>query len=183
MNSFAARACCGVTQSALSTQKGWSLHKLATSPTGRKFLGQFGNDQVVLKLTGLEEHTQIRVTFELYVIRSWDGNVNPDTWQFKVDGQSMLLTTFDNQEFYADHTQSYPDNYGAGSYPPRTGVKENNSLGYEFDQRPMDSIYEFSFTIPHTSADLKLVFVANGLMDDLKDESWGIDNIVVEIVK
>jgi hypothetical protein len=166
-----------------SAGKEWSHNNIAISPTGRKFLGQFGNDKVILNLTDLGEHTEIRVVFELYIIRSWDGNINPDTWQFKVDGQPLLLTTFDNQDFYSDHSQAYPDNYGVGSHPPRTGAKENNTLGYEFDHRPMDAIYVFSFTIPHSSTNLELTFTANGLTPDFSDEGWGIDNVAIYTIK
>lgn len=162
-----------------SAGKEWSYKRIETSPTGRKFLGQFGNEAVILNLTNLGEHTQIRVTFELYIIRSWDGNINPDTWQFKVDGQTWLLTTFDNQDYYSDHFQAYPDLYPYGSHPPRTGAKENNTLGYEFDHRPMDAVYGFSFTIPHSSTNLELTFIANGLTPDFSDEGWGIDNITI----
>jgi len=167
----------------ISVSTEWSRHHLEYSPTGRKFLGQFGNDEVSLNLTGLADHTEIKVVFELYVLRSWDGNVNPDIWQFKVDGRSLLRTTFDNQDFYQDHSQAYPDNYQEGSHPPRTGAKENNTLGYQFSNRQMDSIYLLSFTVPHTSSTLKLSFSANGLMQELLDESWGIDNIAVYTIK
>jgi hypothetical protein len=166
-----------------SAGKEWSRANIATSPTDRKFLGQFGSDEVMLKLTDLSEHTAIRVTFDLYIIRSWDGNINPDKWQFKVDGQSWLLTTFDNQDYYSDHSQAYPDNYGAGSHPPRTGAKENNTLGYKFDGRPMDAVYVFSFTIPHSSANLVLTFIGNGLTADFADEGWGVDNVVIYTIK
>ena len=162
---------------------GWSHTDLAISPTGRRFLGEFGNDAVILNLTDLGEHAQIRVTFELYIIRSWDGNINPDTWQFKVDGQTLLLTTFDNQDFFADHFQAYPDLYPYGSNPPRTGAKENNTLGYEFSDRPMDSVYFFSFIVPHSSTKLELTFTANGLMQEISDESWGIDNVAFYTIK
>jgi hypothetical protein len=117
------------------------------------------------------------------IIRSWDGNINPDKWQFKVDGQSWLLTTFDNQDSYSDHSQAYPDNYGAGSHPPRTGAKENNTLGYKFDGRPMDAVYVFSFTIPHSSANLVLTFIGNGLTADFADEGWGVDNVTIYTIK
>jgi Right handed beta helix region len=166
-----------------SAGKEWSRNNIANSPTGGKFLGQFGNDGIILNLTNLSEHTEIRVVFELYIIRSWDGNTNPDTWQFKVDGQPLLLTTFDNQDYYSDHFQAYPDKYGEGSHPPRTGAKENNTLGYKFDGRPMDAIYVFSFTIPHSSTNLELAFSANGLTPDFSDEGWGIDNVAVYTIK
>jgi hypothetical protein len=161
----------------------WSHHHIEISPKGEKFLGQFGNDAVSLKLTDLADHTEIKVVFELYILRSWDGNVNPDIWEFKVDEQSLLLTTFDNQDFYSDHSQAYPDNYREGSHPPRTGAKENNTLGYQFAGRPMDAVYNLSFTVPHAASTLDLTFTAKGLMADLADESWGIDNVTIYMIK
>ena len=161
----------------------WSHHHIEISPTGKKFLGQFGNDEVSLVLDKLDDHTEIKVTFDLYIIRSWDGNVNPDIWRFIVDGQSLLLTTFDNQDYYSDHSQAFPDNYREGSHPPRTGAKEYNTLGYEFDHRQLDSVYLLSFTIPHSLTTLELTFAANGLTSDLSDEGWGIDNVVINTIK
>jgi hypothetical protein len=161
----------------------WSHHPIEIAPNGMKFLGQFGNETVTLRLTSLPDHTEVRVVFEVYILRSWDGNVNPDIWEFKVDGKSLLLTTFDNQDFYSDHAQAYPGNYPKSSRPPRTGAKENNTLGYKFSGRPMDAVYEFSFAIPHSSPTLELSFSAKGLMADLADESWGIDNVAVYTIK
>lgn len=166
-----------------SAGREWSHHKLEISPVGRKFLGQFGNDTVILNLNNLVDHTKIKIVFELYLIRSWDGNINPDIWQLEVDGQSLLLTTFDNQDFYSDHSQAYPGNYKEGSNPPRTGAKENNTLGYFFSNRQMDAIYLLGFTIPHSSDSLELTFSANGLMSDLSDEGWGIDNVAIYTIK
>jgi len=143
----------------------------------------FGNDEVMLNLANLLDHTGLRIVFELYIIRSWDGNINPDLWQFKVDGQSLLRTTFDNQDYYSDHSQSYPANFGEGSNPPRTGANENNTLGYKFDNRPMDAIYVFSFTIPHSLTTLQLSFKASGLTADFLDEGWGIDNVYIYTIK
>jgi hypothetical protein len=161
----------------------WSHHHLEISPKGKKFLGQFGNEAVSLRLTDLADHTEIRVVFEVYILRSWDGNVNPDIWEFKVEGQNLLFTTFDNQDFYSDHSQAFPDNYREGSHPPRTGAEEKNTLGYTFDNRPMDAIYEFSFNIPHSLSTLELTFTAKGLTSDLLDEGWGIDNIAIYTIK
>jgi phosphodiesterase/alkaline phosphatase D-like protein len=67
----------------------WSDNPRATSPSGEKFLGEFGNGPLNLNLAGLPAHTRVQVYFDLYVLRTWDGNqsiVGPDEWLLKQDG-------------------------------------------------------------------------------------------------
>jgi hypothetical protein len=167
----------------LAVGKEWSHSHIETAPSDQRFLGQFGNDEVILNLTNLAEHVEVRIVLEVYLIRSWDGNMGPDLFQIKLDGSTLLVTTFDTQDFFPDHAQAYPDTYGKGTHPPRTGAKANNTLGYNFDGKPMDMIYQLSFTVPHTSSRLKLSLSAENLSYDLLDESWGIDNITVYTIK
>lgn len=59
----------------------WSNPSTAETPSGRGFLGRFGNDTVTLRLTDLPAHTEVTVAFDLYIIQSWDGSqegVGPD---------------------------------------------------------------------------------------------------------
>src|SRR5947207_2175207 len=52
----------------------WSHTNTERTPFGdRGFLGQFGNDSVTLTLDNLPPHTALTVSFDLFVIRSWDG--------------------------------------------------------------------------------------------------------------
>src|SRR5574337_608688 len=53
----------------------WSNASVDTTPSGRRFLGQFGNDTVTLTLACLPAHRQVILSFDLYVIRSWVGNI------------------------------------------------------------------------------------------------------------
>lgn len=52
-----------------------------------------------------------------------------------------------------------------------------------YDNRSIDAIYVFSFTVPHSLSTLKLTFTAKGLTPELLDEGWGIDNIAVYTIK
>ena len=160
----------------------WSNTSTDITPAGsRGFLGQFACDDAVgLSLDNLPGHQSITVSFDLYVIQSWDGTSSdwgPDIWQFSLagDGAALLNTTFSNTG-EDGHTQSYPGSYSSGEeYPAYTGASEINTLGYGFYG---DSVYSLSFTFAHCDSSLAFNFAGFGLQD-VCDESWGIDNITV----
>ncbi|MCR4347382.1 MAG: hypothetical protein NUV55_09315 [Sulfuricaulis sp.] len=176
----------------------------------RKFLGEFSNGTVSLSLTDLPEHATTTVSFSLYLIRSWDGNdttvvdgdpLGPDSWSLGVAGGPTLLnTTFSNGNSVAGQRydgafstytytpwtpcNAYADYSGPGN-GPMTGANECYSLGYDFDDpnlglQSMDSVYNLSFTFAHSADNLALNFSAAGLQG-LSDESWGLDNVHVEV--
>ncbi|QDU44661.1 hypothetical protein Mal52_31470 [Symmachiella dynata] len=149
----------------------WSNTSTSVTPIGgRTFLGEFTTETVSLSLTGLAPHTVTTIEFDLFILKSWDGSqvnhtggnqgvVGPDSFQFGVDGVTLLDETFQNP-FYT-FTQSYPD---GGSNPPLTGAEEHNTLGYYgtgTNQRlEGDSVYHLEFTIFHSANDIKLDFSA-----------------------
>jgi uncharacterized repeat protein (TIGR01451 family) len=166
----------------------------STTPQGnRNFLGEFGAETVCLTLADLPQHAYVQVAFDLYLIRSWDGNlmempanlrayaleevVGPDVWSFVADGDIQLATTFANWEFFR---QAYPGAYPGGDYVAWTGASEVKTLGYMFYDIPLDSVYHLVFTLPHTGESLDLEFISEQLQGVL-DESWGLDNVVVTI--
>ena len=159
----------------------WSNTSTDITPVGdRRFLGQFANDDAVsLSLNNLAAHNSVTLSFDLYVIQSWDGtntDYGPDTWQLSVDkGPVLLNTTFSNTG-EDGHMQTYPGSNSSGQeYDAYTGASEINTLGYEFYG---DSVYRLSFTFNHTSDLLKFDFAGFGLQD-VGDESWGLDNVTV----
>ena len=166
----------------------WSSTATDVTPVGaRRFLGQFGNNLVTLSLTNLPAHDTVTVSFDLFVIQSWDGNnatFGPDRWGFGyadnvqgINGTALLDTNFSNTE-EAGQQQAYPDAFGSGlNNPGGTGSAESNSLGYTFFG---DSVYSLSFTFAHTDAAIYYGFVGAGLQA-LNDESWGLDNVRVEV--
>jgi hypothetical protein len=166
------------------------LH-ISTTPVGRRrFLGEFGSQAVVLTLTDLPEHTEIAVTFDLFIIRSMDGNipgVGPDIWSLGlIDGPTLLQTTFANLR--ADVSpkvklQAYPGEYPGDHNAPCEGAIETNTLGYKFknDTVPsMDSVYRLRYTFSSGSRAILFRFAGTN-MQEADDESWGITNIEVSV--
>ena len=163
----------------------WSNDARDVTPSGRVFLGQFSNQTVSLLLSGLPAHSQATVSFDLFIINSWDGNCagpncgcpscGPDVWDLTVAGGPTLLhTTFSNVGLL---NQAYPDTFPGGDNPAGTGATEVNTLGYS---NYGDSVYHLSFNFPHSIGALQLNFSAMGLQD-ISDESWGLDNVEVAV--
>lgn len=187
----------------------WSATTVSSAPNPdynntRKFLGEFGAESVTLTLDSLPAHTAATVEFSLFLIRSWDGEddnnsfpdsaLGPDHWTFKADGGLLFDETFSNgnpkgQSFTGPGT---PENCAghadpAGpAYAAMSGSAECYSLGYWFNDIPngtneaMDSVYNLAFNFSHSGNSLVLDFGAYGLQS-LADESWGLDNVKVSV--
>ncbi len=163
----------------------------STPKGGRRFLGELGSQAARLTLKGLPPHTETSVYFDLYIIRSWDGNdsrFGPDVFTLSLaDGPNLLHTTFYNPylpERATQRMQAYPGEYPGDHYLPHTGAVEVDSLGHTMlvngGNAPMDSVYKLSYTFSHHSATLSLDFAAQGL-EALDNESWGITNVQVSV--
>jgi hypothetical protein len=170
------------------------------SPNGaQRFLGEFGGpkigtagdpgynrtrvDQTVrLALHDLPPHGAIELSFDLYILKSWDGNspqYGPDRWKLAVAGGPVLLDTTFSNNHKVQRQGSYQDYPSPGSMP-RAGAAATSALGYEFFG---DSVYPLRFTFPHSGGDLTLeltssLFEGKGVAD----ESWGVDNVRVRTV-
>ena len=130
----------------------WSSKLTSVTPAGaRRFLGQFGNDVVQLSLSDLPSHSNVTVSFDLFVIGSWDGNGNyccgPDVWKLSInDGPVLLHTTFSNTGGEGNR-QAYPDMYPGGDHPARSGATENFTLGYpRYGSEWGDAVYHLDYT-------------------------------------
>jgi hypothetical protein len=167
----------------------WTSFALSTTPVeSRTFLGQFGNETVGLQLGDLPEHEALRLTFDLYIIGSWDGNTQPgpDEWGVRLEnGLPLLHTTFAVSSPNSGRTQNFPNWIGDASHPQRTGAAESNTMGYTWsnDVRPVpvqtDAVWHLSIIFPHAGDAVGFQFFAQGLQP-LEDEAWGIDNVRVE---
>ncbi|WP_206758544.1 putative Ig domain-containing protein [Nostoc punctiforme] len=176
----------------------WSNSRIDTTPIGnRHFLGQYGgivesttNRQTSLSLNNLGIHDSVTVDFDLYLLNSWDGNLqafySPDRWKLQVrGGQTLLDTTFMNSYLSNRQTlsQSYPDNYFASGTilnPAFTGATEVETLGYNLYGGWRDSVYHLQYTFEHTDSNLILDFIG-GTDEVISNESWGIDNVKVSV--
>jgi hypothetical protein len=169
----------------------WSKRDTNTTEKGDlRFLGHFSRETVSLVLPNVPEHRYVRVTFELYVMRSWDGSSpqsGPDIWEMSIErGPTLIRSTFSNHTVAGHDRQSFPDPYPGGDYPAFTGSAEKNTLGYTSDfgvgrgEEKCDSTYRLSVLSPHSGGSLKLNFAGIGL-EATDNESWGLRSVVVEI--
>jgi hypothetical protein len=163
----------------------WSDRQVTLSPGGELFLGRFSNGSVTLTLADLPSHQEATVTFDLYLIRSWDGNntdSGPDIVEFRFGDTLLKRTTFSNVHKLDDpHPQAFPGDYPGGSFPAATGASGINTLGYPpGSSRYGDTKYHLEFTAASTSSTLTYTVTASNLQE-LDDESWGIDNVEVKL--
>ncbi len=163
----------------------------------QRFLGEFGGpavaargepgymrtrveQTVTLTLTNLPPHRALMVTFDLYVLKSWDGNspaYGPDRWRLDVAGGLVLLdTTFSNNP--KTKTEGSFQDYPRPGSAPWTGAVATNSLGYSAFFA--DGKYQLDFTFPHVDRTLRLNFTSSLFEGKgTADESWGLDNVKV----
>jgi hypothetical protein len=178
----------------------WSTPRTEITPLGgRRFLGQFGNEAASLSLSNLPAHSALTIGFDLFVIRSWDGNgegcCGPDVFRVDVDGTNALTTTFATfiYDFLAAaSSQAFPSSFSEdpsatiSRNAPGTGAIETGTLGYVWSARigPMivDNVYRLRLRIAHVRSEVQFDFAATGLQL-IEDESWGLDNVVVEIAQ
>jgi hypothetical protein len=165
----------------------WSNNTIAIS-NGEHFLGQsiygFGYGTDTLTLNGLAAHDQVTVSFDLYIIQSWDGNGpnggGADNWRLDQNGSNLLLTSFAN--YGGGNTQSYsaatPNGLG-NSNAPRSGESDAGHLGFGTGDFG-DATYHFNFTFASSASNLALAFTS--LQNQSPgDEGWGLDNVSVSI--
>ena len=160
----------------------------------QRFLGEFGGPRIgvpsdpgynrtrveqtiSLTLTNLPPHSALKVSFDLYILKSWDGNsprYGPDRWSLSVAGGPVLLaTTFSNNHKVS--TEGSDQDYPRPKSPPRAGASFTNTLGCKFFG---DSIYPLEFTFAHNGSGLTLNFNSSLFEGKgIADESWGLDNV------
>jgi hypothetical protein len=165
----------------------------------QRFLGEFGGEKIgtaddpgynrtqvdqtiCLSLKDLPTHDAIELSFDLYVLKSWDGNspqYGPDRWKLAVAGGPVLLETSFSNNHKVETQGSYQD-YPSAKSPPRAEATATNTLGNEFFG---DSVYPLRFTFPHSASDLTIE-LSSSLFEGkgVADESWGLDNVRVRTV-
>jgi len=152
----------------------------ATTPVGgRNFLGIFSNHTATLILTSFGAGASVTVEFDLFILRSWDGNNTywgPDYWSLFAGSQTLMNTTFSN-DFGGG--QSYPGDYYTNN-SPRTGAVENNTLGYGSGGWG-DSVYHITKSYTHAGGPVVINFQGYNLQG-WNDEGWGLDNVRVNVI-
>jgi hypothetical protein len=165
-----------------------------------RFIGRIDNHQVNLIVPN--GGSTFDVSYDLYIIGSWDGDGKQSGKQFGVDiwensiacsstGPSVLTlirTTFSNQKAVQ---QSYPNNYGTGGGNNKAGAGAYaaDALGYKLDptsntpvfQSYGDTWYKLHFSGANPCGPGSAIFlrwsVPNATLQSNYDESWGVDNV------
>jgi hypothetical protein len=175
---------------------------------GAQTVGQNGNvqpipgDVVKLHLNLPQDTTSVRLKFDLYLLRTWDGSgvqyAGPDTFGYGYNDTTLLSATFSNGQ----GEQSYCP--GAGMSPCQASfgsdLAAKNRLGFEVlldpppgieSQKgdPMSLLYHFSSApISYVGGGaITFFFFSAGLQlttdptQPVADESWGIGGVNVTI--
>jgi hypothetical protein len=173
----------------------WNHQTISRTKKGdRPYLGDFfQGSKPTLTLASLPPHRLVRVTFDLFLFKSWDGSSpiwGPGLFDARVggqDGRSLLHATFSNCGFFRDNNeQSFPDNYPARPYGAWTLATEKQSLGAMMDwggpARTFDSsgVYHMVFTFPHTEAKISLEF--DSTLPESSKKPFGLTNFKLEVL-
>jgi hypothetical protein len=163
----------------------------------QRFLGEFGgppiglpgdpgynhtrvNQTVSLSLTNLPAHSSLQMAFDLYILKSWDGNspaCGRDRFILSVSGGPTLLDTSFSNNPKLNPDSSYQD-YPVTNSPPWAGSFSTNTLGY--NRFFYDGIYRLHYTFAHTGSNVTLNFHSSLFEGKgTADESWGLDNVSV----
>lgn len=154
--------------------------------------GYYHNEEVAVNLSSLPSHNLLKVTIEILVHDSWDGNPSdsisgPDYWFFGIDNQETFRTTFSNSPCESTYClyQSYPDNYFKQNVP-KSGAIQTNMPGLcifgafaNYTTR-----YSISQIIEHSNPTAR-IFMDSELKqtnspDPVCDESWSLAKVTVE---
>jgi len=179
-------------ESGIASLSAWNTTALTVSPgsnllASTTFLGRLGNEEV--SLTVPAGMTKVTVSFDLYIIGTWDGagmqGYGGDLWQIEVSRnggarENVFHTSFSNQSTKPQH---FPRQITEGTSPSGRGAYMTNALGYpkasgKFDLG--DATYRLKYTISNAGGGpLVLYFHTTTLLQSLSDESWGIDNVSI----
>ena len=179
-------------ESGIASLGAWNMSSLATSPGTRampstNFLGRLGDQELSLSVPAGK--SSVTISFDLYIIGTWDGagqqGYGSDRWQIEVSRnggarENVFHTSFSNQ---ATKPQHFPKQVTDGTSPNDKGAFSVNALGYpkasgKYDVG--DAVYKLKYTVSNPGAGpLVFYFHTTTPMQDLNDESWGIDNVSV----
>ncbi|WPR75140.1 hypothetical protein [Algoriphagus sp. NG3] len=154
--------------------------------------GYYHNEEVALNLKDLPSHNLLKITLEILIHDTWDGNSSdgvggPDQWFFGVDSEEVFRTTFSNTPCESTYClyQSFPDTFSKTNRP-KTGAIQTNMPGRcLFSSDPAYSTrYRFSKIIEHSNSSARIYMnaelLATNSPDPICDESWSIAGITVE---
>lgn len=159
---------------------------------GDTVAGYYNNEEIAVNLTGLPSHNLLKVTMEILIHDTWDGNSSddingPDQWFFGVDGEEIFRTSFSNTPCVSTYClyQSYPDAFFKQNVPKSGAIQTDMPGLCWFGTTPnYTTRYSISKIIEHSRSSTR-IYMNSALMavnaaDPLCDESWSLAEITVE---
>jgi len=175
---------------------------LASFENGRLFIfqgdtvaGYYHNEEVAVTLTNLPLHNFLRVTIDVLIHDSWDGNsddgvAGPDFWYMGIDDNEIFRTTFSNLPCASTFClrQSYPNDYFRQNDPKSGAVRTNLRGRCIFGGfQNYTTRYSISKIFTHTNWGARIFTGAELLSinsaNPACDESWSIAKIEIEAIK
>ncbi|MFY0593270.1 hypothetical protein [Roseivirga sp.] len=170
-----------------------------------KVMGNFNNSGFSLKLNDLPDHDYIKLTFNLYIHDSWEGNSNDsgsgeldhDAWILEFDPDKKISpaekiyfeTTFSNGLCIPGwcFNQSYPNEFPFNQEARALALSRNMQGWCLWQTSPIGtSVYRIEKVFPHTRSSTVLAFYDRLKTDDsfdpICDESWSLDNLSISIL-
>lgn len=167
---------------------------------GTGVLGRYSDGGFNVEIKGMKDHDMIKITFDLYIHDTWDGNTTGsdgrDVFIMNIDGGSNLYATFANGPC-SNCTQSYPDPQPAllnGVFNFALNRPNSNAMKTDLpgacklkDVKGGTSLYRIQRTFNHTGSTLDL-----GCFGQLEDadqankncnESWSVDNMRITAIE
>ena len=158
---------------------------------GNRVSGFYNKGEFSVELNSLAKHDYLKVTFDLYIHDSWDGNnagnfevvAGPDIWSMIVDGEYIMNTSFSNTVCNVIYClqQSYPKNFPM-HFNPGSGAA-NNSLPGLCSPGSVTTLYRIEKLIRHDKSRVSITFSdllkQSNVKNELCDESWSLDNLKI----
>lgn len=167
---------------------------------GTGVLGRYTDGGFNVEVKGMKAHDMLKITFDLYIHDSWDGNsAGPngrDVWIMNIDGFSNTYVTFANG-LCTNCTQSYPElqpPFRNNTFQFALNRPNSNAIKTDLpgacklkDVNGGTSMYRIQRTFNHTGSTLDL-----GCFGQLEDadpaskmcnESWSVDNMRITAIE
>ncbi len=169
-------------------------------PNPLRFLAEFGGNDVVHLTLALPQNTvSVRLRFDAYLLRTWDGRDTPyggpDVFGYGMNGSPQLNESFSNGAGLQSYCPFAPSNPCEQTWASDGALKDKLGVYVELDPAegstipakgtPMSLVYHFDTEVPYSGPNVTFDFFSRGLQvhEDLPnkviDESWGLNNVVV----
>jgi hypothetical protein len=157
--------------------------------------GYYHNEQVAVTLKDLPSHNYLKLSIELLIHDSWDGNADdgvsaPDFWYMGVGQDETYRTTFSNSPCQPTYClyQSYPNTFFRQNRP-KSGAIDVNLPGLCLfgSSSSYTSRYVVEQIVEHSFPEARIFMGANlrqtNSTNPVCDESWSIAGIKVGAIQ